>query len=73
VYETHTGVTREVAGGLAFANGIVLSADESFAIVAETWASQLRRIWLQGTWSHGTPHGTLTCMQAHALVRPRCL
>lgn len=34
--------------GLQFANGVVLSPDESFALVAETGARRLRRYWLTG-------------------------
>jgi len=34
--------------GLAFANGIALSPDESFLVVAETAAYSLRRHWLTG-------------------------
>lgn len=34
--------------GLAFANGVALAADESFVVVAETGAYDLRRLWLTG-------------------------
>lgn len=34
--------------GLQFANGVVLSADESFVLVAETGGSCIRRYWLAG-------------------------
>lgn len=37
-----------VAGGFSFANGVALSGDESFLVVAETGTYQLWRIWLQG-------------------------
>ncbi len=34
--------------GLEFANGVALSADGSFVVVAETGAYRLRRVWLSG-------------------------
>src|SRR5438477_600147 len=34
--------------GLQFANGLALSADESFLVVAETGARRLTRCWLTG-------------------------
>lgn len=37
-----------VAEGFAFANGVALSGDESFLVVAETGTYQLWRLWLQG-------------------------
>lgn len=33
---------------LAFANGVALSADESFVLVNESWKYQITRYWLQG-------------------------
>jgi sugar lactone lactonase YvrE len=33
---------------LQFANGVVLSADESFVLVAETGGGRINRVWLQG-------------------------
>lgn len=33
---------------LHFANGVVLSADESFVLVAETGACKINRVWLKG-------------------------
>lgn len=33
---------------LQFANGVVLSPDESFVLVAETGASKINRVWLTG-------------------------
>jgi hypothetical protein len=37
-----------LADGLHFANGVALSEDESFVVVAETGAYRLTRIWLTG-------------------------
>lgn len=42
------GTVDELLGGLDFANGVALAADESFVTVAETGARRLRRVWLQG-------------------------
>jgi sugar lactone lactonase YvrE len=42
--------------GLQFANGLALSADESFLVVAETGARRLTRYWLTGARAgHGEP------------------
>ncbi|WP_406447053.1 SMP-30/gluconolactonase/LRE family protein [Streptomyces sp. NBC_01613] len=42
--------------GLQFANGLALSADESFLVVAETGACRLTRYWLTGDRAgHGEP------------------
>ncbi|HEY0001464.1 MAG TPA: SMP-30/gluconolactonase/LRE family protein, partial [Actinoplanes sp.] len=38
-----------LAGGLAFANGVALAADESFVAVAETAARTVVRYWLTGS------------------------
>ncbi len=43
-----TGTVNIVAGGLDFANGVTLSPDEDFLIVAETGGYRLQRIWLTG-------------------------
>ncbi|WP_192770462.1 SMP-30/gluconolactonase/LRE family protein [Plantactinospora soyae] len=37
-----------VLGGLQFANGVALAADESYVVVAETGAYRLNRVWLTG-------------------------
>ncbi|MBV9846356.1 MAG: SMP-30/gluconolactonase/LRE family protein [Kutzneria sp.] len=42
------GEVTELLSGLQFANGVALAADESFVVVAETGAYQLRRVWLNG-------------------------
>lgn len=43
-----SGEVTEVLDGLQFANGVALSADESYVAVAETGAYRLRRVWLTG-------------------------
>ncbi|MDQ0938554.1 SMP-30/gluconolactonase/LRE family protein [Streptomyces sp. V1I1] len=42
------GGTEVLLEGLQFANGVVLSADESYVAVAETGAYRLTRLWLTG-------------------------
>src|SRR6266511_1038782 len=42
------GSVDVVLDGLQFANGVALSADEEFVVVAETGAYRLRRVWLHG-------------------------
>jgi len=43
VHDPATGATRVLAAGLYFANGVALSADESFAVLAETYRYRLLR------------------------------
>lgn len=45
---TTDGTVEVVLDGLAFANGVALSADESFVCVAETGARSVVRRWLSG-------------------------
>lgn len=47
-YDRRTRETRLVLGGLYFANGVALSRDESFVVVAETGSYDLKRVWLKG-------------------------
>lgn len=42
------GAVTELLGGLEFANGVALAADESWVAVAETGAARVRRVWLSG-------------------------
>lgn len=42
------GRVEVLLAGLQFANGVALSADGSFVLVAETGAYRLRRVWLTG-------------------------
>ncbi|MFD7013240.1 SMP-30/gluconolactonase/LRE family protein [Streptomyces sp. NPDC059928] len=42
------GIPEVLLDGLHFANGVVLSADESYVAVAETGAYRLTRLWLTG-------------------------
>lgn len=43
-----TGTTRLLLDGLYFANGVAVSRDQSFVLVAETTAFRIRRYWLSG-------------------------
>jgi sugar lactone lactonase YvrE len=43
-----SGTVDLVADGLDFANGVTLSPDEDFLVVAETGGYRLQRIWLAG-------------------------
>ncbi|MGY2067485.1 SMP-30/gluconolactonase/LRE family protein [Blastococcus sp. SYSU DS0619] len=45
---TPDGAVTELLGGLEFANGVALAADESWVAVAETGAARVRRVWLTG-------------------------
>ncbi|MBP1159005.1 MULTISPECIES: SMP-30/gluconolactonase/LRE family protein [Rhodococcus] len=47
-FDPATGETDLLADGLQFANGVGLAADESFVVVAETGAYQIRRVELAG-------------------------
>jgi dipeptidyl aminopeptidase/acylaminoacyl peptidase len=47
-YVPATKKLTRIADGFSFANGIALSPDESFLVVAETGAYRLWRIWLTG-------------------------
>jgi sugar lactone lactonase YvrE len=42
-----SGEVTELLDGLQFANGVALSADESYVAVAETGSYQVRRVWLE--------------------------
>ena len=42
------GTVTELAGGLYFANGVTLTADESAVVFAETTACRLSKYWLTG-------------------------
>ncbi len=48
VYDPRDRSTRVVASGIWFANGVSLSRDESFLVIAETFGCRLLRHWLKG-------------------------
>jgi sugar lactone lactonase YvrE len=48
VHDPASGETRRLLGDLYFANGVAVSADESFVLVAETFAYRVTRLWLTG-------------------------
>ncbi|MQL79965.1 hypothetical protein Taro_012409 [Colocasia esculenta] len=47
-YDPWKGTTSVVIGGLAFANGVALSAGEDFLVVCESWKFRCLRYWLKG-------------------------
>ncbi|HEX3345114.1 MAG TPA: SMP-30/gluconolactonase/LRE family protein [Polyangiaceae bacterium] len=47
-YDPRSRETRLVLGGLYFANGVALSRDERFVVVAQTGSYDLKRVWLKG-------------------------
>lgn len=48
-YDPKTKSTRLLLDKLYFANGVTVSPDQSFVLVAETGTYQVRRYWLTGT------------------------
>jgi sugar lactone lactonase YvrE len=48
-YDPATGETKVLLDGLHFANGVALSRDESYLVVAETYRYRLIRYWLTGS------------------------
>ncbi len=47
-YDPASGETHTILDGLSFANGIALSADESFLLIAETGTYSVLKYWLSG-------------------------
>ena len=47
-YDPQTGTTRVLLDGLWFANGVAVSPDGSFVLVAETTGLRVTRYWLTG-------------------------
>ena len=47
-YNIHTKSTIVLVDGIFFANGVALSQDESFVLVAETVSMRIIRCWLKG-------------------------
>ncbi|EFJ42499.1 strictosidine synthase [Volvox carteri f. nagariensis] len=47
-YDPSTRRTEQLVSGLWFANGVALSADESFVVVVETTRVRVHRHWLKG-------------------------
>jgi sugar lactone lactonase YvrE len=48
VYDPATGKSNILLKGLHFANGVVLSEDESYVLVSETTVSRIMKYWLKG-------------------------
>ncbi|XP_059446830.1 protein STRICTOSIDINE SYNTHASE-LIKE 10-like [Corylus avellana] len=53
-YNPRTKKVSVLLKGLAFPNGVALSNDSSFLVLAETGTSQILRFWLQGSKNHTT-------------------
>jgi sugar lactone lactonase YvrE len=47
-YDSKTKNTRTLLRDLSFANGVAVSPDQSFALVVETGAYRIHRLWLSG-------------------------
>ena len=47
-YDPKTKTTRTLLSDLSFANGVAVSPDQSFALVVETGAYRVHRVWLSG-------------------------
>lgn len=47
-YHPGAGVVEVLLDGLFYANGVALSADESFVLIVETTKYRVRRLWLVG-------------------------
>jgi len=47
-YESESGETRLVLDNLYFANGVAVSSDQSYLLVAENDRYRLQRVWLEG-------------------------
>ena len=47
-YDPKTQTTRTVLNGIYFANGVAVSPDQSFVLVAETGMYRVLRVWLNG-------------------------
>lgn len=47
-YDPGSGETTVLRDGLYFANGVALSADESFVLVNETYRYRIQQCWLRG-------------------------
>lgn len=47
-YDPRTQKTRTILNGIHFANGVAVSPDQSYALVAETGLYRVVRVWLSG-------------------------
>jgi sugar lactone lactonase YvrE len=47
-YDPKTKTTRTLLRDLSFANGVAVSPDQTFALVVETGAYRIHRVWLSG-------------------------
>ena len=47
-FQPETGAARVILDGLNFANGVAISADQQYLLIAETGAYRILKHWLQG-------------------------
>ncbi|MAK90398.1 MAG: gluconolactonase [Oceanospirillaceae bacterium] len=47
-FDPQTSSLTLLSGGLAFANGVAVSADQSYVLVNETFRYRIRKVWLSG-------------------------
>jgi sugar lactone lactonase YvrE len=47
-FEPSTGATEVIMDGLNFANGVAISEDQTYLLIAETGSYRILRYWLQG-------------------------
>lgn len=70
-YNPSTGFTQVLADNIWQANGIAVSHDETFVVVASTGSTRLYRYWLKG--SKVTLSGACDLASVHAWFRRLCL
>ena len=70
-----TGETTVLAQGLWFANGVALSQDGDFLIIAETCSMTLHRHWLRGPKVSGMPAASVltSCLYADVTLASQLL
>jgi hypothetical protein len=68
-YSPATGETTVLMKALWFANGVALSADESFVLVAATLSNRVHRFWLLGPKVGVPTHPPIQCANAGGNLR----
>ena len=68
-YSPQTGKTRVLTTGIFYANGVALSQDESYLLLAETGALRILRIWLEGPKVRACSHHPLSFPPVHRSLR----
>ena len=65
-FDPRTQTSRTVLRGLHFANGVAVSPDQSFVLVAETGKYRVRRVWLNGAAKTAKPDQADASQSSHA-------